>query len=233
MGEKVDTQFFDLLTVIDNLMQKNNNLTEQNNALQQRILSILGAIYEKPSILQAPQLTELSLQQQSISIPDNVDIAPQLFIDTDLFKFYVLESTFYVTGWTDLAAGSQYDGGDVKLSDFLSFDLLRLVDFKYVGFNMIEAVTNVPCNVVVGVIKNRTGVFNFFVLPDNSERIYPDVSDPNYNWKSTDTQREIIVNYSSALSVRIYKEWHYAIYKEIPLETVLNYMEKIKKIVLF
>jgi hypothetical protein len=231
MGMEVDRQFFDLLTVIDNLMKQNNNLQLQNNALLQRNNAILGAILEKPAVLEAPRLTELVVNQQTISVPENVDIAPQFFVDKDEKRFYVMAGTFYISGWGDLSPNSTSDSGNIKLGDFFKFGLLRLIDFKYVGFNIIEPVTNVPANVSVIFQKNQSNVFRFFILPDESEKIFPDRSDTRYNFKDIDTFREVITNGSSTLSVRIYGEKHFAVYRETNLEIFKDYIDFIKQIV--
>jgi len=145
-----------------------------------------------------------------------------------------LVGTLYHTGFFDLAPLTTYDSGDLKFPTGLTFDLLRLINFKYVGFNIIEIppAPTVPLSISVSYNKNKANLFSFYILPDSSERMTPDRSDQRYYFKPDDEYREIVINSGAFNTIRVYHEKHFGIYSSIEKEALKYYINTIKEIML-
>jgi hypothetical protein len=250
MGLDVDKQFFDLLTVIDNLMQKNNNLQEQNNALLQQNNSLLGAILEKPTAqVFLPEGQEINLVSKEI--PSNTLVYPQFLYNVDANKFYVLNQSTHLSirltlprtqEYTDIATITVAPSPNLGIR---TFDLARIAQYKLVGFNLYDESQGVPtppltqrdfglsCDIEMKKerSKAKTLLLHKDIIPED-DWVVPNIH--NTDWDFLPLDRIIISgknrnnNLDPDNTIWISFDWLMDTYAEISRDTYISYKRRIE-----
>jgi hypothetical protein len=237
----IDEKFIDLFTNVDNLIAK---LTESQNSTNQLLYQqnlLLQSILAKPTILQAPQLSEITVQQQEggVSVPENLDIGPQLYYDVEEDKAYVKYASLFTGNLQELTAGEVVDNGNVKVKTAFAafetrwsmrvagFDLIRLQHIKNVGFNLETG--GLPGTASYEIYKNDKKIWLQAFLPDTSDTVPFDRSDNSFSLKPEDEFRIVVTN-STPNTIRIYNEILYLVFRRLEKDSLRDYLNKIRQL---
>lgn len=234
----VDQKIFDLFTVIDNLIARQNEIQLQNNALLQQNNLLLAELLQKPTVLEAPQLTQLNIEQLTTTVPENIDLTPQLYYDIDANKYYIRTKSFILGAYAGtLAAGATLTGQkqridvNIKLVAAITglqpgeFDLIRFVSYKNLVFNIMTAGN--PGVVTLDFFKNDKKIMYLQLLPDQDEPIEFDRSDTDFYFTPSDVIQSNYTNNTPNI-ITVYTRVYYSLFRRIDKELFEMYYTKIK-----
>lgn len=229
MSQQPDQQWIDKFTNIDNLLYALNQNQQNTNFLLQQLL-------EKPTILNAPNLQNVVMENKAVYIPENTSITPKYYVDTENDKYYKLLFNITSSGQHPLTAISpNYDSGVIPNFDIIlksyGAQLIFINKLKYIWFALgVQAGTSSTQIVKINWFKNSENIItNLNAVFGVWNEYIPDPTNIAYYIHPGDQMRFTITN-NNAINIEVYKEEHYSFYKEIPKEQYILYYNHLKNI---